>query len=217
MDFTNTHPVLCLVTDRDVIRGDLTACVYAAVKAGVDWVQVRERDLDDAALFAHAEAVAKAAHRGAADRGGQVRIIINRRCDLALAIGADGVQLGFDAIAAGHARELLGNGALIGVSTHSEEEAEAAPAAANYAQLAPLFPPLSKPATRPPLGLETLTRMAPNALPLIGQGGITPENAAATIAAGASGIAITGSILQSSDPARTTAQFREALDNASRG
>lgn len=210
----NTHPVLCLVTDRLAVRGNLVACVYAAVKAGVDWVQVRERDLDDAALLAHAEAVAEAAHRGAADRGGQVRILINRRCDLALAIGADGVQLGFDAVGAEHARELLGKDALIGVSTHSAAEAECVPAAASYAQLAPLFQPLSKPATRPPLGLETLKRAAANALPVIAQGGITPANAAATIAAGASGIAITGSILQSSDPTRTTALFRQALDHA---
>lgn len=214
MDFINTHPILCLVTDRGAVRGDLTACVYAAVKAGVDWVQLRERDLDDAALFSHAEAVADAAHRGAADRGGTVRILINRRCDIALAIGADGVQLGFDAISAGDARELLGKSALIGVSTHSDSEADAVSAAADYAQLAPLFAPLSKPATRPPLGLEALTRAAASALPLIAQGGITPENAAATIAAGARGIAITGSILQSSDPARTTALFRQALGNA---
>jgi thiamine-phosphate pyrophosphorylase len=217
LGLTVTRPVLCLVTDRGTVRGDLAACVYAAVRAGVDWVQVRERDLDDAALFAHAEAVAEAAHRGAADRAGEVRIIINRRCDVALAIGADGVQLGFDAVAAGHARELLGEGALIGVSTHSAGEAKAAPATASYAQLAPLFAPLSKPATRPSLGLETLARAATHTLPLIAQGGITPENAAATIAAGAVGIAITGSILQSSDPARTTALFRQALDSASLG
>lgn len=210
-------PVLCLVSDRAAVRGDLVACVYAAVKAGVDWVQIRERDLDDAALLAHAEAVAEAARRGAADRGGQVRIIINRRSDVALAIGADGVQLGFDAVQADHARKLLGRAALIGVSTHSANEVESAPAAASYAQLAPLFRPLSKPSTRPPLGLETLARAAANAVPLIAQGGITPENAAAAIAAGASGIAITGSILSATNPTQTTALFRQALDNAQLG
>lgn len=206
-------PVLCLVTDRAAVRGDLADCVYAAVKAGVDWVQVRERDLDDAELLAHAKALAEAARSGAVDRGGRVRILINRRTDIALAIGADGVQLGFDAVGAEHARQLLGPAALIGISTHSVAEVETAPAAASYAQLAPLFHPLSKPSTRPPLGLETFARAAARSLPVIAQGGITPENAAASIAAGASGIAITGSILQASDPSRITALFRKALDD----
>jgi thiamine-phosphate pyrophosphorylase len=217
VDFTNTPPVLCLVTNRSAARGDLAASVYAAVKAGVDWVQVRERDLDDTALLAHAEALAEAAQRGAADRDGQVRILINRRSDVALAIGADGVQLGFDAVAAERARELLGKYALIGVSTHSVDEATCVAAAASYTQLAPLFAPLSKSTTRPPLGLEALKRATANAPPVIAQGGITPENAAAAIAAGASGIAITGSILQSPDPSYTTELFRRALDRAATG
>jgi len=211
-----SHPILCLVTARGACRGELAASVRAAVEAGVDWVQIRERELEGAALLAHASELAEAAQRGADARGGSVRVLVNRRIDIALAIGADGVQLGFDAVGPEHARGLLGPTALIGVSTHTLDEIGSVPAAANYAQLAPIFPPLSKPATRPAVGLELLARAASISLPLLAQGGITPDNAPAVVATGARGIAVTGTILGAPDPAAMTARIRKALDGARR-
>jgi thiamine-phosphate pyrophosphorylase len=202
---------LCLVTDRGAARGDLVECVAAAVSAGVDWVQIRERDLDGAALLEHAEAISAAARSAAGKRGGRVAIIGNRRVDVALALEADGVQLGFDAMDAPSARRLLGADAQIGVSTHSPEEIEKLPRETSYAQLAPIFPPLSKPSSGPHLGVEAISSAARYGVPVLAQGGVTADNAAAMIAAGAAGVAVTGAILSAPDPIAATRSLRAAL------
>jgi thiamine-phosphate pyrophosphorylase len=202
---------LCLVTDRRAARGDLVDCVAAAVSAGVDWVQIRERDLEGAALLDHAEIIAVAARRAAKDRGGRVAIIVNRRADIALSLDADGVQLGFDAMDAAAARRLLGTSALIGVSAHSADEIAKLPRDASYAQLAPIFPPLSKPHGGPCLGIDTIAAATRYGIPVLAQGGVTSDNAAALITAGAAGVAVTGAILSAPDPTAATRSLRAAL------
>jgi len=188
--------------------------VAAAVGAGVDWVQLRERDLPGAELLALADAVAGAARSAARERGGELRILVNRRMDVALAVGADGVHLGFDAVDPHTARRLLGPDALVGVSTHSAEEARAAEAGVvSYVQLAPIFPPLSKRASRPPLGTRGLAEAAAAGVPVLAQGGVDAGNAAAVVAAGAAGVAVTGAILLARDPAAAAAALRRALDS----
>lgn len=199
------------MTDRGAARGDLVECVAAAVSAGVDWVQIRERDLEGAALLEHAEAIATAARRAAADRDGRVAIIVNRRADVALALDADGIQLGFDALDPTAARRLLGTRAQIGVSTHSPDEIREPPREASYAQLAPIFPPISKPRSGPHLGVEAIAAAARHGIPVLAQGGITPDNAAVLIAAGAAGVAVTGAILSAPDPIAATRALRAAL------
>ena len=181
----------------------------ALVDAGVDWVQVRERSLEGAALLAVVDAACAAA-RGAARRG--ARVLVNRYVDVALAAGADGVHLGFDAVADDDARALLGDTALVGVSCHAPEEARAL-AAASYAHLAPVFAPLSKTSERPPLGLDALAR-ARGGVPVLAQGGVAADNAAACIEAGAAGIAVTGAVLGAPDPAAAARALRGALDAA---
>ncbi len=193
------------------MRGNLVKCVAAAVSAGVDWVQIRERDLEGAALLEHAEAIAAAARRAATERDGRVAIIVNRRVDVALALEADGVQLGFDAMDAIAARKLLGVNALIGVSTHSADEIGKLPGEASYAQLAPIFPPLSKHRGGPCLGIEAIAAAARHGIPVLAQSGVTAENAAALIAAGAVGVAVTGAILAAPDPIAATHALRAAL------
>jgi thiamine-phosphate pyrophosphorylase len=206
------RPILCLVVDRGAAaRSALLPAVAAAVRNGVDWVQIRDRELAGAALLSHAEAVAEAARAGARARAGRVSVLVNRRLDVALAIGADGVQLGFDAVDAASARRLLGAEALVGVSCHSAAEVRAA-RGASYALLAPIFAPLSKAASRPPLGLAELGRAA-GGLPVLAQGGIDPAGAAAAVAAGAAGVAVTGAILLAPDPAGAAAALRHALDS----
>jgi thiamine-phosphate pyrophosphorylase len=199
------------VTDRGAVRGDLVECVAAAVAAGVDWVQIRERDLEGAALLEHAEDIATAARRAAEERNGRIAIIVNRRADVALALNANGIQLGFDAMDATTARHLLGTDAQIGVSTHSPDEIAKLPREASYAQLAPIFPPLSKRRDGPYLGVEAIAAAARHGIPILAQGGVTANNAASLIAAGAAGVAVTGAILSAPDPIAATRSLRAAL------
>jgi len=192
--------------------------VEAGVRAGADWVQVRERALEGAALFDHAAELAAAARRGAAarpgpERGEPVRLIVNRRLDVALALGADGVHLGFDAVAPADARRLLGPARLLGVSAHAPEAvASAAREGADYAFLAPVFAPRSKPATRPTLGAAALAAACGAGIPVLAQGGVDAERVAALLAAGAAGVALTGEWLLADDPGAACARVRCALD-----
>jgi thiamine-phosphate pyrophosphorylase len=205
-----SRPILSLVTDRRLVRRDLAEIVGAAVAGGVDWVQLRERDLEGDALVALCDRVLVAARAAAGARA--LRVLVNRRVDVALASGADGVHLGFDALPVGVARALLGSDATVGVAAHAPEEVrDAAHSGATYAHLAPIFEPLSKPAERPPLGLAALAACG-GALPVLAQGGIDARNAADAIRAGAAGVAVTGAILSADDPERAARTLRRALD-----
>jgi thiamine-phosphate pyrophosphorylase len=199
------------VLDSSASRVPLPALAFACVAAGVDWVQVRERALSGAALLALTDDVRAAAARGARARGGSARVLVNRRLDVAQAAGADGVHLGGDAVSPADARALLGELAWIGVSAHAPEEIDPR-SGASYAHLAPIFAPLSKNSSRPPLGLEPLRRAAARGLPVLAQGGVTPERTRAILAAGAAGVAVTGSVLAAGDAAAAARALREALD-----
>ena len=181
--------------------------------AGVDWVQVRERELDGRPLLLLAQELAEAALDGARRRGGEVKLLVNRRVDVAWALSADGVHLGFDAMPVAAARELLGGKALLGMATHTAAEAAAAAhLGPDYVQLAPIHPPLSKAVERAPLGTNALRRAAKEAPPILAQGGIVADNAAEAIAAGAAGVAVTGAILGAQDPGGAARALRTALD-----
>jgi thiamine-phosphate pyrophosphorylase len=195
--------------DRGAAPEATPARVAAAVRGGVDWIQVREHGLEGAALLGLVDAVAAAARDAAGSRG--VRVLVNGRLDVALAAGADGVHLGEGSVTAGVARRLLPQGALVGVSTHAVSEALAA-READYLQLAPIFDPLSKPVGRPALGLAALAAAAAGPLPVLAQGGIDARSAAAARAAGAAGVAVTGAIWLAPDPCAAAAGLREALD-----
>ena len=201
------------MVDREAAGSALARAVQAAVAAGVDQVQVRERQLTGARLLAHAQEIAAAARCGARDSGRAVRVVVNRRVDIALAIAADGVHLGFDAMEISDARRLLGPRACIGVSTHSVAEVAAA-TGADHAHLAPIFAPLSKRGTRPALGLEAISAAARSGVPVLAQGGITADRAGDACRAGAAGVAVTGAILLADDVTGATRALRAALDRA---
>ncbi len=197
--------MLCLVVDRACDRHPLTRAVRAAVDAGVDWLQLRDRELEGAAWLAWAETPRDAAP-GA-------RLIVNRRVDVALALGADGVHLGFDALSPADAAGLLPPGSEIGVSTHSADEVgRARSAGATYAHLAPIWSPISKSGARPALGTEQLRRACGHGLAVLAQGGVTAERCRSAIEAGAAGVAVTGDILLADDPGQAAAELRAALD-----
>lgn len=199
------------MVDRSLRPEGLAEVVHACVRAGVDRVQLRDRTLEGAAWLAHAEQIGEAARRARPD----VEIVVNRRVDVALAVGADGVHLGFDAMAIADTRALVGPKTLIGASTHDVGAVRAAlEAGADYVHLAPIFAPLSKPATRAPLGLATLGEACRTGARVIAQGGVEPMNARAVVEAGAAGVAVTGALLCAPDPGEATRCLREALDAA---
>jgi thiamine-phosphate pyrophosphorylase len=190
------------VTDRKALAGDKTAAalldtIRAAAVAGVDWVQIREKDLSARELFALVrEAVALASVRPGSIRPRSIQMIVNDRLDVALAAGAAGVHLGH---ASAPVREVVrwcraGNapaGFLIGVSCHSLEGAqEAESAGASYTYFGPIYEIPSKIPFGKPHGVEELAQVA-NAvsIPVIAIGGINASNAAECIGAGAAGIA----------------------------
>ena len=186
------------------------------MRAGVDWIQIRERDLEAAALLRFAREIAAAAQRGADRR--EIRLIMNRRVDVALALGLRGVHLGFDALAPGRACALLAPHGFVGCSAHAPAEVEAAAeAGAHYAHLAPIFPPLSKPVQRPPLGPQAIETAATHGIPVLAQGGVEADHCGDLIRAGAAGVAVTGAILMHSDPGAAAAALRSALDAAAPG
>lgn len=198
-------PRLHLVTDRR-LRGDrsLVAVVAEAARAGVGAVQLREKDLPGGALLAEAEVLRRVL--------GATPLLVNDRADVALAAGAAGVHLPAAGLPVGVARRLLGPWALIGRSVHGVEEARrAADEGADYVILGTIFATGSKPG-RVPAGLALVAATARAvALPVIVIGGINQENAAATVAAGAHGIAVMSAILSAPSPAAATAALRAAL------
>jgi len=179
----------------------------------VDWVQIRDRELSSAALLELTDTLSSASRTAASSCGRDVRILVNRRVDIALAAGADGVHLGFDAMAPEIAWKLLGDQALVGCSTHSPQETFERCGAASYTHLAPIFEPLSKVSTRSCVGLSGLQEATSSgAATVLAQGGISASNARSVCAAGAAGIAVTGAILQALDPKRAAEALREELD-----
>jgi len=199
---------LYLVTDRTRTGGrPLPEVVEAAVRGGVDAVQLREKDLPAGALFE----LARELRRRCTRHG--VRLLINDRIDVALAVGADGVHLPVDSFAAGDARALVGPGRLIGVSTHSLEQAQRASAAgADFVVFGPVFATPSKRPFGPPLGLEALAQAAGAvSVPVFAIGGVTAARADAVCRHGAHGIAAIAAVLEATDPTAAARALRRAL------
>lgn len=186
--------IRCHITDRRAAGGTerLLALIERNARAGVQWIQIREKDLDGRAL---AELVSEAIRRAP-----QAKILVNSRADVAVACGAAGLHLPAGSPPPRAFRPVCPPGFLMGVSCHSIEELVRAEAeGADYALFAPVFHPLSKEDPRPPHGLEGLRRAcAAVRIPVLALGGITAENATLCIEAGAAGVA--GITLFQSDP-----------------
>jgi thiamine-phosphate pyrophosphorylase len=183
--------------------------------AGIDCVQIREKDLTARQI---SDVARDALHSGAASAGAghpNPRIVINDRLDVALAEGADGVHLGETGLPVKDARALIENWTarrdfVVGVSCHSVEAVRtAAITGADYVFFGPVFATPSKAAFGSPQGLgllEDACRWA--TIPVMAIGGITLENAAQCFAAGAAGIAAIRLFQQAADPATTITALR---------
>jgi thiamine-phosphate pyrophosphorylase len=190
-----SRPIVCYVTDRKTLAGGASLGIGAlvekireAVAAGVDWVQIREKDLPARELLALVrEAVA----------AGAARVIVNDRIDVAIAAGAAGVHLGHASVPVVEvARWCRSEGRvpadfLVGVSCHSLEGAiEAERAGASYTYFGPIYETPSKIPFGKPHGVAELAEVVRAVLiPVIAIGGVSGGNAAECVRAGAAGIA----------------------------
>jgi thiamine-phosphate pyrophosphorylase len=175
---------LYYITDRKSLApAPLLPRVEAAIRAGVDLIQIREKDLPTREL---AELVAAAVRCA---KGTPGRIVVNDRLDVALE--AHGVHLGRQSLPASAVRKNVPENFLVGVSTHSRAEALAAESdGADYILFGPIFETPSKAGYGSPLGLSLLAEVAARVeIPVIALGGITPERVCACLGAGAAGIA----------------------------
>jgi thiamine-phosphate pyrophosphorylase len=200
---------LYLVTDRHQTRGrPLQDVVNAALCAGVRAIQLREQDLATRPLLALARDLTELA------RAWGARVVINDRVDVCLAADSGGVHLPAIGFPVFVARGLLGPDHLIGVSTHSADEAARADAeGADFILLGPIFETPSKRAFGPPIGLDELERARKRCrTPLFGIGGITKDRVRDVIRAGARGVAVVGSVMAAEDIERASSEILSALE-----
>lgn len=199
-------PRLLVITDRQATRGGpLVEIVRAALAAGARLVQLREKDLEGGALFALAEALVAECRRVGA------RLLVNGRIDVALAAGADGVVLPADSFPTDVARRLVGPTKLVARSTHSAAEVERAlREGCDFVLFGPVYETPAKAAFGPPQGIEALRTVTRFAIPVYAVGGVTVENAAAVLQAGAHGVAVIREVMAAEDPAAAVARLLAA-------
>jgi thiamine-phosphate pyrophosphorylase len=203
---------LYVVTDRQQTAGRaLEEVIVAAARAGAGAIQLREKDLSACDLYA------LGARLQAALSSYGVPLLINDRLDVALALDAAGVHLAGHSLPTAVARRVLGAGKLLGVSTHSVEEARrAAEDGADFIVFGPVFTTPSKVAYGPPQGLQHLTTVVGAVhIPVIAIGGIDHTNLPQVVQAGAYGVAMIRAVLAAPDPYKATRQLREAFAAAS--
>jgi len=176
-------PIICLITGG---QGEVAGLVREAASAGVDLVQIREPQLQGGALVSFVrQAVGEASHT-------DCQVLVNDRFDVAIAANAAGVHLRSDSFPATRVRSLAGPGFLIGRSVHSPAEAVAVTqqGGCDYLIFGTVFQSRNKPAGHPVAGLDALRKVCQSTtLPVIGIGGVSLENIADVVAAGATGIA----------------------------
>jgi thiamine-phosphate pyrophosphorylase len=201
---------LYVILDRGAGGGrDLGQLLDAVLAGGCRVVQLREKTMPLSDLYP----VARALQRRCREAG--CLFIINDRVDLALAVDADGVHVGQDDLPAREARSLLRSGMILGVSTHDEGQARRArDDGADYVAVGSMYPTGSKPGFRlvgPDL-LRLVRLEIP--VPLVAIGGITVDNVAEVIRAGADAVAVISAVCAAADPAAATRRFLETIRGA---
>lgn len=193
--------------DLDSRGRNLPDLVRAAVAGGVDVVQLREKHLPDEELVSIAHAM-----RALCERVGAL-LIVNDRPHVAIEAGADGLHVGQEDMPVADARELLGPGVLIGLSTHAREEIDGADAAlADYIGVGPVRETPTKPG-RAAVGLELVRYAAAHATrPFFAIGGLDARNLRPVLDAGARRIVVLRAIASAQDPQAAARELRAQLD-----
>ena len=184
------RPIICLITKGNAIpatfqqqKDEIIETVRKAVRSAISIVQIREKYLTAKQLF---ELTTEAVRTSA---GSLTSILVNDRADVALAAGADGVQLRSDSVRAAVIRRFFPPSFIIGVSAHTESDVIAArDAGANFAVFGPVFETPGKPFTVGPDELRRVCKAA-GSFPVLALGGIDDSNAEAALQSGAAGFA----------------------------
>lgn len=204
--------ILYAISDRRLAGdGGLLGQLSSLIRAGVDWLQLREKDLPDRAVFQTLSALRLEARRFG------TRLLVNGRPDLALAAGASGVHLPAEGLPTGEVRRLCPPPFLLLRSCHSLPEVlRAAEEGADAVTLGPVYETPSKAPFGPPLGLEVLRqacRLSP--IPVLALGGITRERLAEVRAAGAAGAAAIRLFCGMSNPLEELPRLRREVEEPS--
>ncbi|MFQ5655921.1 MAG: thiamine phosphate synthase [Candidatus Methylomirabilales bacterium] len=205
--------LLCVITDEKLSGLRHREVAEQALRGGTPMIQLRDKRGDLRSLYEEAFAMRDLCRRQGA------LFIVNDRLDLALAVEADGVHLGQEDLPPRLARPLLKPGMLLGISTHSVEEARAAQAAgADYIGFGPVFPTGTKTQPDPVVGLEGIRRVrAAVQVPILAIGGITLERAPEVIGAGADGVAVISAIVGSREITTACRRFLSRIHEGYRG
>ncbi len=199
---------LYVLLTESLCRGDWYETAEAALRGGAGALQLREKELSDRAVLERAKRLRKLCDRY------QAWLIINDRPDIAQAVRADGVHLGQDDFPVAAARRLLGPDFLIGLSTHTLEQAQAAlDNPPDYLAVGPMFASVTKPQSElaGPHTLDAVRRLT--SLPLAAIGGITADNAG--LLQSADTLAVCGAIISQEDPSQKTKEILKRISRES--
>ena len=202
---------LYLVTDRSALPAtSIQDVVESCLAAGLKAVQLREKDLAVRDLLGLAHTLRDSTRRHGA------RLLINDRADVALAVGADGVQRAGTSLPVSALRAISPPGFLIGASVHAVDEARTAESdGADFLLFGPVYDTPSKRRYGAPQGIAALERVTSAVgKPVFGVGGVTPARVAEVVRAGAAGVAVIGAILGAERPADAVKAFLDALGHA---
>jgi thiamine-phosphate pyrophosphorylase len=210
-------PRLYAIVDAELSAAegwDVPEVAEAMMRGGARLIQLRAKSAPSAAVLAWAEAVVALGARYGAT------VVVNDRADLARLAGAGGVHVGQDDLPAAAARQIVGPEALVGLSTHTLTQFEAALGELiSYAAVGPVYGTVTKAEADAVVGLELVEQAAGRTggmpgIAIVAIGGITVARAGDVIAAGATAVAVISDLLVGGDPERRTAEFLEALENA---
>lgn len=201
---TRPRPSLYLVSPARIGNSELASLVPDLAAAGVDVIQLREKEMSKGDLKRAAAPILEAC------RSAGIPFIINDHADVAGELGADGVHVGQDDLPVPAARRIAGG--VVGLSTHSRQQIVAAePLAPDYIAVGPVYETPTKPG-RPSVGLEPLSFAAQHAtMPWFAIGGIDLANIDEVIAAGATRVVVVRAITDAPDPAAAAAALKARL------
>ncbi len=196
-----------LITNRKICKSGLTEVVRQAAAGGIGAVQLREKDLNTKDLYTLAKGLREITEEL------NLNLIVNDRADIAMAIDADGVHLGWQSLDIKTVRNIVGDKKLIGFSAHNLQEAIMAhDEGADYITISPVFKTSYKDYSVSPLGVVKIKEIKEQVnIPVIALGGINENNVDEVLGNGADGIAVMSTVLLSENPSQTAGRLYDKI------